>query len=418
MLLLRYAEAKPNILLIIGDDQKWTDFGFMGHSIVRTPNLDRLSEEGILFTRGYVPVSLCRPSLASIITGLYPHQHGIIGNDPLRTEDDSDADYQARNERIIQHIENVATLPRLLAEVGYLSFQSGKWWEGNYRRGGFTHGMTHGEPNRQGRHGDDGLRIGREGLGPLFEFIEEAGDRPFFIWYAPFLPHTPHNPPEEILARYRESSIPVPLQKYYAMCEWFDRTVGELLDFIDEKRLSENTLVIFVTDNGWIQRTDETMVPTGWNFQFAPQSKRSPNESGIRTPMIVKWPDKVEPSTSAVPVSSIDIAPTLLEAAGLKVPQTMSGLNLLDERTVNGRESIFGSIFTHDILDLEDPIASLKDRWVIQGKWKLIVPHSKNILDAQVQLYDVVSDPDETENLIIEEAVLARKLLQTLDRWW
>ena len=96
------AQKKPNILLIISDDQKWSDYGFMGHQEIRTPHLDRLSSEGILFTRGYVPVSLCRPSLASIITGLYPHQHQIVGNDPYSPEKQrGSAEYQELNEQVI-----------------------------------------------------------------------------------------------------------------------------------------------------------------------------------------------------------------------------------------------------------------------------------------------------------------------------
>ena len=97
------------------------------------------------------------------------------------------------------------TLPRLLAPKGYLSFQAGKWWGGSYKRGGFTHGMTHGDPARGGRHGDAGLAIGRQGIKPVTLFIELARRRkaPFFLWYAPMMPHQPHNPPERLLAHYR-----------------------------------------------------------------------------------------------------------------------------------------------------------------------------------------------------------------------
>jgi len=226
------SRENPNIVLIISDDQKWTDFGFMGHPVIQTPHLDRLSEEGILYSRGYVPVSLCRPSLASIITGLYSHQHRITGNDPYLPEGSGGrAEYLRRNEQIISRIEHIETLPRLLAEKGYLSFQSGKWWEGHFSRGGFTHGMTHGDAARGGRHGDEGLEIGRSGLDPIFDFWDRAGDQPVFIWYAPFLPHTPHTPPERLLDKYRAENMPVEISRYYAMCEWFDETVGDLLDY-------------------------------------------------------------------------------------------------------------------------------------------------------------------------------------------
>ena len=95
-----------------------------------------------------------------------------------------------------RHLEAVPTLPRLLAEAGYVSLQTGKWWQGNYSRGGFTHGMTKGE-----RHGDVGLDIGRQTMQPIYDFIAKAerDKKPFFVWYAPMMPHHPHNPPQRIV---------------------------------------------------------------------------------------------------------------------------------------------------------------------------------------------------------------------------
>jgi uncharacterized sulfatase len=410
----------PNILLIISDDQAWTDYGFMGHSEIRTPNLDRLASEGLLYQYGYVPTSLCRPSLATIITGLHPHRHGITGNDPVRLAGGArqDPGYQKLNEQLIARIETVPTLPRLLSKAGYLSFQNGKWWEGHFSRGGFTHGMTHGDPRRGGRHGDEGLRIGREGLQPIFEFIEQSGNQPYFIWYAPFLPHTPHTPPERLLGRYLADDRPVKLSRYYAMCEWFDETVGELLDYLEAKKLDKNTLVLFVTDNGWIQRTEDSLVPSSWRFQFAPKSKRSPNEGGIRTPIIVRWPGKVPVKRIDTPVSSIDIAPTILEAAGLGRGRQMKGVNLLDPVEVADRREIFGTVFTHDIMDISDPVASLKHRWIIRGRWKLIVPHSANIRDAAIRLFDIVSDPGETKNFADDRPETVYELYDLIQQWW
>ena len=208
------SKAKPNVLLIISDDQTWTDFGFMGHPAIETPHIDALAQQGAVFTRGYVPTALCRPSLATIVTGLHAHQHGIVGNDPAIPLDLQgptywdDPRYRELNERLRARIDRVPTLPRLLGEHGYKSFQSGKWWEGSYRRGGFTAGMTHGDPDRGGRHGDDGLTIGRTGLQPIFDFIDETGDDPFFVWYAPFLPHWPHDPPARLLEKYVAAERP------------------------------------------------------------------------------------------------------------------------------------------------------------------------------------------------------------------
>lgn len=202
------SQGRPNIVMIISDDQAWTDYGFMGHPQIQTPNIDRLAAGSAVFKRGYVPTALCRPSLATMITGLYPHQHGITGNDPSpETAKPNSSEYAKLREQLISKLDRVATLPRLLAQAGYLSHQSGKWWEGPYQRGGFTHGMTQGFPaSPSGRHGDEGLSIGRQGLEPIFQFIELANrdQKPFFIWYAPFLPHTPHNPPERFLKKYQD----------------------------------------------------------------------------------------------------------------------------------------------------------------------------------------------------------------------
>ncbi|MEQ8762515.1 MAG: sulfatase [Planctomycetota bacterium] len=393
------APTRPNVVLIIGDDQAWTDFGFMGHPEIRTPNLDRLAEGGVLFSRAYVPTSLCRPSLASIVTGQYPHQHRITSNDPPKGTD---------RQEMLRHIDRAETLPDRLHRAGYRSFQTGKWWEGSYERGGFDGGMTHGDPSRGGRHGDEGLKIGREGLAPIASFLNRDDDRPFFLWYAPFLPHTPHNPPERLLKKYRADGRPEPIAKYMAMCEWFDETCGELLTLLEETGQRENTLVLFITDNGWINRPDAS--------RYAPRSKRSPYEGGVRAPMIVSWPGHVSPRIDTALASSIDIAPTVLRAAGLVPPRELPGIDLLAMAEEPAqRDTIFGEIFTHDAVDLDDPAASLLYRWCIRGRWKLIVPTSP---DEPIELFDVIADPTELRDLAAEHPDVVRDLAAALDRWW
>ena len=132
----------------------------------------------------------------------------------------------------------------------YLSLQTGKWWQGNFKRGGFTHGMTKGL-----RHGDEGLEIGRKTMQPIFDFISTAKSeqKPFMVWYAPMMPHDPHTPPERLLAKYRDKTPSLHVAKYWAMVEWFDETCGQLLDHLDQQGVADNTIVIYVTDNGWIQ---------------------------------------------------------------------------------------------------------------------------------------------------------------------
>ena len=411
----------PNIVLIISDDHAWTDYGFMGHEAIQTPHLDKLASESMVYTRGYVPTSLCRPSLATMMTGLYPHQHGITGNDP-----DGEMRDPANRARMVEVFQRSTPMAELLAKKGYVSHQSGKWWEGPCQIGGFTDCMTHGEVERGGRHGDDGLTIGREGMQPIFDFIDAAGDKPFFLWYAPFLPHTPHNPPDRLLEKYLTPDRPEAVAKYYAMVEWLDETVGELLGHLDEKGLTDNTLVLYVSDNGWIQTAD----PQVW---YESKSKVSPYDAGLRSPIMVKWPGHVEPDRDErTLVSSIDLAPTMLTAAGVEVPQGLPGINLTDKARLFERKEIFGALFAHTAVDVQDPVENLKYRWALrEDGWKLIEPYAANEdvelmirpwevswLGIEPQLYNVLDDPSETTNRIGEHPEIAESLREDLQAWW
>ena len=427
------AAEQPNIVLIISDDQAWTDYGFMGHDVIQTPNLDRLASQSALFTRGYVPTGLCRPSLMTLATGLYAHQHRTTGNDPSPAVTPQNSPrYAEQRAQLIAHIDRHPTLPKLLARQGYVSHQSGKWWEGNYSRGGFSAGMTRGFPQPGGRHGDDGLKIGRDGMAPIFEFVDDSvsNDKPFFLWYAPFLPHTPHNPPQRILNKYRTDGRPLPLAKYYAMCDWFDETCGQLVDYLDEKKVRDNTLIVYVTDNGWIQRTKDTKVPNGWRPSFAPKSKQSPYEGGVRTPIMFNWPGKIEPAKRDELCSSVDLVPTMLAAAGAEIPNGLPGLNLLsavqDGKPIE-RDSLFGETFAHDIVDIENPAASLLYRWCIEGRWKLLLTYDGPVnrypavhlrTENRPQLFDLLEDPHETKNVAVDHPGIVARLAKDIGAWW
>ena len=404
-------EAPPNVVLIISDDQHWGDYSFLGHPHVRTPRIDQLASESVCFTRGYVPCSLCCPSLASMVTGLQPHVHRITGNEPPGKR--GTPEYRAACEEMDSFIDDLPTLPKLLATEGYLSLQTGKWWLGSGQRGGFTHAMTHGDPARGGRHGDEGLKIGRQGLGVVEDFIDEAhsADQPFFVWYAPFLPHTPHNPPERLLQRYRDRTESLPIAKYWAMCEWFDETCGQLLDLLTEKKVADNTIVLYVTDNGWIN--------LAMRSRYAPRSKRSPYDGGLRTPIMVRWPGHLDPRRDdATVVSSLDLAPTILHAAGVEVPAAMTGLNLCDTTALRARPRIFGAVFEHDALDLHDPVANLRYRWCIEGARKIILPHAARVPDAAVELFDLVTDPHEERDLAATSVEQVKQLTHRVQEWW
>ena len=410
------AAKPPNIVLIISDDQSWTDYSFMGHEAIETPNIDRLAKQSRLFKRGYVPSSLCCPSLASMITGLYPHQTKITGNEPPMPAGGRNSEqYRKQVQECVSFIDDLPTLPRLLAKRGYVSHQSGKWWQGHYSRGGFTHGMTHGDPKRGGRHGDVGLKIGREGMDEIFDFIEEADDKPFFVWYAPFLPHTPHNPPKRLLEKYAKKTESKFIARYWAMCEWFDETCGQLLDHLDEKKLADDTIVLYVTDNGWIQRAN--------NGRYAPRSKRSQYDGGLRTPIMVRWPGKVKPEDRPELANSIDLAPTILKACGLAPTEAMQGIDLLDDEALAKRKSTYGAIYLHNAVDIHKPSANLTYRWLINGDWKLILPHKENVTTrakqkdtGDIELYNLAKDPHERKNLAKARQGRTKRLAKQLNK--
>lgn len=155
---------QPNVVFILSDDQTWTDFGFMDHPHIQTPNLDQLAKAGMLYERGYVTAPLCRPSLASLVTGMYPHQTGIRGNDPLLPNGMHYRDKEAA--QVSRKMRAAMTAPmaehpsfvKQLKDAGYATLETGKWWEGNPLDHGFTDAMTHGDTRRGGRHGKVALR--------------------------------------------------------------------------------------------------------------------------------------------------------------------------------------------------------------------------------------------------------------------
>ena len=402
------AKPLPNIVMILSDDQGYRDYGFMGHNRIETPRIDELARESLTFTHGYVPSSVCRPSLTSIITGLYPHQHRITSNDPPLEADEAKR-LEMRNEQIA-YIDKSPTIPRLLAPLGYQSFQAGKWWEGHYNRGGFTDGMTHGDASRRGRHGDEGLQIGRDGIQPVRDFLDRAAGKPFLLWYAPMMPHLSHNAPERLVAKYRKKASSKFVAKYFATVEWFDETCGEVLDELDKRGLADNTIVVYVCDNGWIQDVK--------SHQDGGRSKLTPYEGGLRTPIMVRWPGKVAPQMVATPVSSIDIAPTILDAVGLKPTADMEGINLLDSQAVADRKAIFGETFTHEAVDLHRPSTSLEHRWCVSMPWKLIIPNLANEPDGKIELFNIKKDPKEEVNLAAENPEVVAEMTKKIDEWW
>jgi len=408
---------KPNIVIILSDDHGWTDYSFMGHPHIQTPNIDKLASEGLTFTHGYTSSPLCSPALATIATGLYPHQHGILGNDPVFTSAEKTYSPEWLKQRmelyqpLVASFEGLETIADVLGENGYASLQTGKWWIGNYKSGGFNRGMTHGDPSRGGRHGDDGLTIGRQGMEIINHFIDStsASNQPFYIWYAPFLPHSPHNPPDSLKQKYMKVAPTETVASYWAMCEWFDLTCGQLMDYIDKKELSRNTLFVYVTDNGWIQ---DPVRPN----QYAPRSKRQPYEMGLRTPIIYRWKGKIAPEMNETDaVSSIDIASTIYGICGIKPPVSLSGINVLDSAALNKREIIFAETYDHDFTGID---SSLQYLVAIQFPLKLIVKYENGLPVDSVELFNLENDPHEYTNIAEKEHERVTEMRNKTFTWW
>jgi uncharacterized sulfatase len=361
----------------------------------------------------------------TLATGHYAHRHGVTGNDPSpKYANPRTQLYDQRRATLISYLDKFDTLPELLAGAGYLSHQSGKWWEGSYAHGGFTHGMTRGFPKPNGRHGDDGLAIGRKGMQPIQRFVDQAveRDKPFFLWYAPFLPHTPHTPPTRLLQKYTDADRPLTIARYYAMCEWFDETCGQLIDYLERKHVRQRTLIVYVTDNGWIQNPKRN--------GYAPRSKQTPYEGGVRTPIMFSWPTRLKPTERSEVISSIDLVPTMLAAAGVNAPPDLPGLNLLphlEDGAAIGREAILGEGFAHDIADIENPEASLLYRWCIEGRWKLILTYDGEVnrytsthprTEKRPQLFDLLDDPHEQTNLAPKHPEIVARLAGRIADWY
>ncbi|MEX0332413.1 MAG: sulfatase-like hydrolase/transferase [Puniceicoccaceae bacterium] len=427
-------QSRPNIVLIISDDQAWTDYGFMGHPDVQTPKLDKLADLSLRFDRGYVATPLCRPSLASMVTGRFPAEHGIMANDVtggmfVINEKGETVLLRGKREPLDKPVRDsfhqLPSFVRGLTESGYLTHQSGKWWEGSYADGGFTHGMTEGE-----RHGDKGLVIGREGMEPIEQFIDHAleEEKPFFLWYAPFLPHTPHNPPDRLLEKYNKEGRALDVAKYYAMIEWFDETCGELMDIIKTRELLEETVVIYICDNGWAPASTTGDWPREQAYEgFAMRSKGSPYENGIRTPILVSWPGTVEPEKSNHFAHSNDLFPTIANLAGFAVPEDLTGINLLDRKAVMDRKAIFGSFHASHNMTVGDPDDTLQYLWCIEGDWKLILRYSgKDTTKYRIfhewdtashRLFNLKDDPAEKNDIAVNRPHIVERLRKKIEEW-
>ncbi|MDJ0853276.1 MAG: sulfatase-like hydrolase/transferase [Myxococcota bacterium] len=324
----------PNLVLVIGDDLAYLDHGFTGSSRVETPNLDRLAREGTVFSHGFSTSSVCRPALRSLLTGLHPFQWQVRARRLRRDGLELPANEVMRG---------FATLPRLLSERGYASFQAGKFWEKSFDVAGFSDGMQ--RPGDDPEFGGRGNRLGRDlSLASVADFLDRHRQEPFFLWFAPMLPHRPHDADERFRSAYEGRGLAPSAVAYYANASRFDALVGELMGLLAERGLRERTLVVYLVDNGWDQPPDEDLSGA---FRDGPRGKKTMYEIGWRTPIVFSWPGVVPGGRrSDALVSGVDLFPTLLDYAGAPAPGGRPGRSLratIQEGAAWTRREVIGS---------------------------------------------------------------------------
>jgi uncharacterized sulfatase len=322
-------------------------------------------------------------------------------------------------------IVHFKALPRLLAQKGYVSFEGGKYWEGPYQKAGFTDGMSKDwKPEYLKEYGlilamagGPGLTLGRTTMEPMFEFMRENKEKPFFVWYAPMLPHTPFDPPYKYLKYYQTADLSESAKTYYANCTWFDAGVGEILDFLHDEKLSDNTLLVYVNDNGWQQ---DPHVEYTDNFDATTlggdRGKNSLHDFGFRTPVIFYWPGNVPPGKRrSSMISTVDLFPTILDYAGIKSPEGIPGHTLrpgIEGDDNVGRDVLIGAI--GHIRD-EDPWKPHNETgyYLRTHKWHYIVCDP---IDME-ELYDMENDPEAMNNVVKDHPDLAKKFRARIDNW-
>jgi len=333
----RKAISKPNILMILVDDLGYGDLSSYGATDLKTPHIDRLMAEGMRFDNFYANCPVCSPTRAALLSGCYPDMVGVPG--VIRTHITNNWGYLAPHAEL---------LPKLLKPVGYHTAIVGKWHLGlaspntpNERGFDYFHGflgdMMDDYYNHR-RHGNNYVRLNDDEVNPeghatdLFtqwaiDYINEQAksDRPFFLYLAYNAPHTPIQPPEDWLQRVknREPGIDEKRAKLVALIEHLDDGIGKVIAAIKEAGVSDNTLVIFTSDNGG-------QLNVGANNGPLRAGKQDMYEGGIREPMCAVWPGRIQAGTRSDRVAlTMDLYPTICEAAGAKITHQIDGRSIL-----------------------------------------------------------------------------------------
>lgn len=423
---LHAQDRPPNVVLMLVDDMGWTDLGCQGSKFYETPHIDRLAKDGMRFTEGYSACTVCSPTRAAVLTGKSPARLHIT-------------DWIAGHQRPHAHLlppewtkhlplEEV-TLAEHLKTVGYATASIGKWHLGGADYAPEKHGF---DVNIGGYEagsppsyfspykiptlsdGPDGEFLTDRLTSEAVTFIKQNRERPFFVYLPHYAVHTPIMGKPEVVEKYRAKGPqgnhhdPV----YAALVESVDDSVGRLRATLQELGLTENTIFIFTSDNGGLSHL---VGPQGWRRGPTDNSplrlgKGSPYEGGVRVPFIIAWPEVIEPgSLCDAPVISYDLAPTVLEAAGVKVGEehVMDGESLLPvlaQKNILKRDSIFWH-YPHYHPGSARPYSAIRE-----GDWKLLFFHE----DERLELYNLRRDPGEMDNVSEHEPDVAARLYTSL----
>ncbi len=412
------AQRRPNLILILADDLGWHDVGFNGRTEWRTPNIDRLAQQGTIFKRWYVGGVVCAPSRAVLMTGKYTIHNGVIANN---------GDLPSAE----------TTIAEALKPRGYATALFGKWHGGKPRDGNKTsvHPMDHGFDEFFGftsavhawEHFPKELWFGREKkplpsngyTATLFadravDFVERNKQKPFFLYLAFTEPHLLIEAPEKDVAEFKgkfaEKNPAHPVNaNYAAMISRMDKEVGRLLEKLDELGLAENTLIVFSSDHG---ATFEKGNEGAANFHdsnapFRGQ-KRTLWEGGIRVPAAARWPGKIPAGKSSQEIiHNIDLFPSFMAAAGGKPDASwkIDGVNLLP--VWMGQE--------------KSPDRTLFWEWRSEGNQQLAAMRGDLKLVStggnKPELFNVEKDPGERRSVVAEQEEAAKNLEQELKRW-
>ncbi len=421
--------AKPNIVLIVADDLGWRDVGFMGSKFYETPNLDALAKQSLLFTNAYTAAANCAPSRACLFSGMNTPRHGIytVGTSE-RGDEVSRKLIPIKNTNTLA--DSFFTLSEALQQAGYYTANIGKWHIGQDPKTqgfDFNVGGTHqGSPTSYFspyqittiKDGPKGEYLTDRLTTEAVSFLKQNSQNPFFLYLPYYAVHTPLQVPKALEEKYEKKPTTVGQKNaiYAGMIESLDTNIGRILRQLDELNLTENTIVIFTSDNGGIRSI---------SYQDPLRAgKGSYYEGGIRVPLIIRWTGKVaEGAKTDVPVTNMDFYPTILDILSMKsINSKLDGKSLLPvlkggtlaERPLYWHFPIYLEAYHFDSDDGRDPIFRTRPGSAIRlGDWKL----HKYYEDSAIELYNLKDDVGERNNVAQKNPAIVKKLHDKLINW-